>query len=129
MSQEQEYLDLNRRLTTLREQHAVLTDREETKRVERERIKAALRKAGVDPDRPDEESERLEREIQDHYAQAKAEVDAFEAALNQTDTPEPEEARAPELDPPKPARAAKPADPEPTALPPVEDEDLDLDIG
>lgn len=108
MATEQDYLDLAERHQSLLREHAVLTAQEETKATRREEIKKKLREAGIDPDKPDEEITRLEKEAADALSEARTRVDEFERKLK---APTSTEVQA---TPPKP-------EPEPEAALPVEE--------
>jgi len=81
MASKEEYLQLSDRVNKLKEQRAILASNEEQKAEEREELLEELKTAGVDPSQPREEIERLEREIQEEFDQAKAQVDQFEVGL------------------------------------------------
>lgn len=77
----EEYTQLTRRLSGLRERRAVLKSQEEKKAEERETLEVELKARGVDTTNLGKEQERLEREIREGLTQAAAEVDQFETAL------------------------------------------------
>ena len=82
MATKENYLALVDRLTNLNERRAVLVSAEEAKREQREGVIEVLKEYGIDTDNPEAEIERLEKEIQEQYDQAKARVDEFEKALD-----------------------------------------------
>ena len=90
MASKEEYLQLTEKVSKLKERRAVLVSEEEQKATERTELIAELTAAGIDPTKPKEEIERLEKEIQDEYDQAKGLVDQFEVdLLNSTKNPNP----------------------------------------
>ena len=82
MASKEEYLQLTEKVSQLKEKRAILVSDEEKKAQERKDLIEELKNANIDPERPREEIERLEREIQDEYDQTKKLVDQFEAELN-----------------------------------------------
>ncbi len=60
---------------------AVLTSNEERKREERETLEAELREAGVDPSKPEEEIDRLTREVETHRNTIEKNLDDIENQL------------------------------------------------
>ena len=81
MATKQEFLDLADRVNNLRETRAILVAEEERKAKERADLIKDLEAAGVDPDHPAKEIQRLELEMQTEFSQAKARVDQFEEEL------------------------------------------------
>lgn len=81
-NEQQEFVDLTDRLSSLKERWAVVKAREEEKQKERERLLEELRILGVDTNNLDGEEKRLESEIQEWLKKAKQSVDTFEQQLN-----------------------------------------------
>lgn len=81
MASKDDYLQLSERLNNLKERRAILVSDEERKKEERKTLISELSEAGIDSSKPQEEIDRLEREIQDEYTQSKALVDQFEENL------------------------------------------------
>lgn len=92
MATEQDYLELGNRLNKLMQQHAVLSSQEDQKAVRRDELRKKLTEAGINPDDPEGEISRLEKEAEDAYAETKAKIDTFEAALKS-----PQEATPPDM--------------------------------
>lgn len=82
MPSKEDYLDLSEKVSSLKERRAILASNEEKKANERKELLEELVKFGVDPEKPLEEIERLEKEISDEYERAKKAVDQFEVALD-----------------------------------------------
>jgi chromosome segregation ATPase len=87
MGPEQAYLALNERRATLLQKRAVLEAQEAEKSKRREEIRKQLAAAGIDPDRPEEEKKRLEREAEEALRESTRELDEFERRLNEAETP------------------------------------------
>ncbi len=77
-----EYQALGQRREGIVSRIAVLRSNEERKKGEREQIEAELREAGIDPSKPDEEIERLTREVENHRNTISKELDEIENLLN-----------------------------------------------
>lgn len=81
MATEQDYVQLGERLNKLKQQHAVLESQEDQKAKRREELRKQLSEAGINPDEPDKEITRLEKEAEDAFAETKAKIDEFEREL------------------------------------------------
>jgi len=89
MASKEEYLQLTGRVSELKERRAILVSKEEQKAQERKGLLEELEAAGIDPSKPREEIDRLEKEIQEEYDRAKAQVDQFEEELKAATNPTP----------------------------------------
>lgn len=89
MKTEQDYLELINRRDQLVSKHARLQEREHMKATRREEICTKLKEAGIDPSKPVEELQRLERENQEAYDKAKKAIDDFEKELEKATNPVP----------------------------------------
>jgi len=96
MASKEEYLALSDRVNSLKEKRAILVSNEAQKADERAELLEELKNAGVDPEHPALEIQRLELEIKSEYEEAKALVDQFEVELlaatgdNQNQEPPPQ---------------------------------------
>lgn len=121
MNTAEQYTTLNRKLSSLREELAVLTSKEASKAETRETLIAELMAAGVDPSKPMEELARLESEVQADLSKASEEVSAFEAALRAAKNPTPTaQVSAPAATTPTPEPLPKPQ----PSSDPIDDLDL-----
>lgn len=81
MSNTEAYLSLNERYQELMRRHAVMTAQEAEKKVRRDELRGQLIDLGVDPDRPEEEFARLQKEMEESQKAIEAELDEFERKL------------------------------------------------
>lgn len=84
---EQRLLDLNQRLQKGREHLAVLQAREQEKKIERDQLLVELKAAGINTDHPEEELERLDREIEAAYQEMDNQITNFETKLGLREGP------------------------------------------
>ena len=100
MNHAEEYASLSKRRNDIATKIAVMESQENEKKAKREALEEELRAAGIDTDSPQEEIERLQREIEDDRKRIDEELTTIENQLagNQTGaTPEPIEADGLEL--------------------------------
>lgn len=83
MATEQDYLALQERHRALLSQRAVLEAHETVKEQRREELKKEIRELGADPDNPDAEIARLEKEGEEDFQRQRQLVDDFERKLKQ----------------------------------------------
>lgn len=81
MEAAEEYTKLNEKIHDLGRQHAVLVSQEEAKAKERSELAATLKAAGINPDQPEAEIARLEKEVNDLLEAKRREITQFEVLL------------------------------------------------
>jgi len=86
---EEEFRGLQDRHQNLIRQHAVLTEQQRSTLERKDKIRADLILLGVDPDKPQEEMQRLKGDIESFMTSARASLDEFEGKLKGTIPVEP----------------------------------------
>ncbi len=115
MVTEQDYIQLTERHAKAMQALAVLQAEEKNKAKRLKEVKDTLTAAGIDPERPEEEKARLEKEAAEALQQAREKLDAFEKQLAAPVEPEPDVEKAEAPVPEEPRRDL-----------PISDDDIDI---